>query len=65
MCIRDRSEGLGSCIVGWFDEKEMKQLVGIPAGKRLLLDVVVGYAAKPKRKKSRKDLEKVVSYNHY
>ena len=59
------SEGLGSCIVGWFDEKEMKQLVGIPAGKRLLLDVVVGYAAKPKRKKSRKDLEKVVSYNHY
>ena len=48
-----------------FDEKEMKQLVGIPAGKRLLLDVVVGYAAKPKRKKSRKDLEKVVSYNHY
>ena len=59
------SEGLGSCIVGWFDEKEMKRLVGIPAGKRLLLDVVVGYAAKPKRKKSRKDLEKVVSYNHY
>ena len=59
------SEGLGSCIVGWFDEKEMKQLVGIPAGKRLLLDVVVGYAAKPKRKKSRKALDKVVSYNHY
>ena len=59
------SEGLGSCILGWFDEKEIKRLVGIPAGKRLLLDVVVGYAAKPKRKKSRKDLDKVVSYNHY
>lgn len=59
------SEGLGSCIMGWFDEKEIKQLVGIPAGKRLLLDVAVGYAAKPKRKKSRKDQDKVVSYNHY
>lgn len=59
------SEGLGSCILGWFDEKEIKRLVGIPAGKRLLLDVVVGYAAKPKRKKSRKGLDKVVSYNHY
>lgn len=59
------SEGLGSCIMGWFDEKEIKQLVGIPAGKRLLLDVAVGYAAKPKRKKSRKALDKVVSYNHY
>lgn len=59
------SEGLGSCILGWFDEKDIKSLVGIPAGKRLLLDIVIGYAAKPKRKKSRKDLEKVVSYNHY
>ena len=33
------AEGLGSCILGWFDEKELKQLVGIPASKRLLLDM--------------------------
>ncbi len=59
------SEGLGSCILGWFDEKEIKKLVGIPAGKRLLLDITIGYAAKPKRKKSRKPMEKVVSFNHY
>ena len=59
------SEGLGSCILGWFDEKEIKKLTGIPAGKRLLLDITIGYAAKPKRKKSRKPMEKVVSYNHY
>ena len=59
------SEGLGSCILGWFDEKEIKKLVGIPAGKRLLLDITIGYAAKPKRKKSRKPLEKVVTFNHY
>ena len=65
IALAAESEGLGSCILGWFDEKDIKSLVGIPAGKRLLLDVVVGYAAKPKRKKSRKDLGKVVSYNHY
>lgn len=59
------SEGLGSCILGWFDEKEIKKLVGIPAGKRLLLDITIGYAAKPKRKKSRKPMEKVVTFNHY
>lgn len=59
------SEGLGSCILGWFDEKEIKKLVGIPAGKRLLLDITIGYAAKPKRKKSRKPMEKVVAFNHY
>ena len=59
------SEGLGSCILGWFDEKEIKKLVGIPIGKRLLLDIVIGYPVKDKRKKSRKPKEKVVSYNHY
>ena len=59
------SEGLGSCILGWFDEKEIKKLVGIPMGKRLLLDIVIGYPAKDKRRKSMKPKEKVVSYNHY
>lgn len=59
------SEGLGSCILGWFDEKEIKKLVGIPANKRLLLDITIGYPVKEKRKKSRKSQEKVVSYNHY
>ena len=47
------------------DEKEMKQLAGIPASKRLLLDIVIGYPAKEKRKKMRKPKEKVVSYNRY
>lgn len=59
------AEGLGSCILGWFDEKAIKQLVGIPANKRLLLDITIGYPAKAKRKKSRKPMEKVISYNKY
>lgn len=59
------SEGLGSCILGWFDEKEIKRLVGIPSNKRLLLDITIGYPAKPKRKKSRKPADKVISYNSY
>lgn len=59
------SEGLGSCILGWFDEKEIKRLTGIPADKRLLLDITIGYPVKEKRKKLRKSKEKVISYNHY
>lgn len=59
------SEGLGSCILGWFDEKEIKQLTGIPASKRLLLDIIVGYPLKEKKKKIRKVKEKVISYNGY
>ena len=65
LVLAAESEGLGSCILGWFDEKEIKRLVGIPTSKRLLLDVIIGYPIKEKRKKSRKSKEKVVSYNHY
>ena len=58
-------EDIGSCILGWFDEKKIKQLTGIPEKKRLMLIVALGYAAKPKRKKIRKEWGKVVSYEKY
>ena len=58
-------EGVGSCILGWFDEKKIKELVGIPQKKRLMLIVSLGYAVKPKRKKIRKDSDKVVSFEKY
>ena len=59
------SEGLGSCILGWFDEKEIKSLVGIPSNKRFILDITIGYSIKPKREKIRKEKAKVISYNKY
>lgn len=59
------AEGLGSCILGWFDEKELKKLLEIPSSKRLLLDIVIGYPIKGKRPKSRKAKEKVISYNKF
>jgi len=59
------SQGLGSCVLGWFDEKKIKELTGIPSGKRLLLDIAIGYPVKEKRKKMRKPGEKVISYNKY
>lgn len=63
--LATESEGLGSCILGWFDEKGIKKLLGIPEKKRLLLDITIGYSMKPKRPKSRKPKEKVISYNKY
>ena len=58
-------EGIGSCILGWFDEKRIKELVEIPQKRRLMLIISLGYAAKPKRKKVRKDFGKVVSFEKY
>ncbi len=58
-------EGLGSCILGWFDEKKLRTLLDIPARKRILLDIVIGYSTQPLRDKKRKDDDKVVGYNQY
>lgn len=65
MTLAAEDEGVGSCILGWFDESKIKELTGIPAKKRLMLIVALGYAAKPKRKKIRKDWDKVVSFEKY
>lgn len=58
-------EGLGSCILGWFDEKKLRSLLNIPARKRILLDVVIGYSTQPLREKKRKNEDKVVGHNKY
>ena len=58
-------EGLGSCIIGWFDEEKVRQLLHAPKGKRILLDIVVGYSTQPDRIKKRKDPKEMISYNQY
>lgn len=59
------AEGLGSCILGWFDEPGMRRLLSIPESRRVWLDIAVGYSVQPLRPKKRKPLEDVVSYNGY
>lgn len=65
IALAAQAEGLGSCIIGWFDEPALKKLLGIPDSKRPLLDIVIGYSAQPLRTKKRKEPEKIVSYNRY
>lgn len=59
------SLGLGSCIIGWFDQKKIKALLGIPRSKRVLLDVLIGYSTQVHRDKVRKSIETVSSRNKY
>lgn len=34
ICLAAASEGLGSCMIGWFDETKVKKLLDIPKSKR-------------------------------
>jgi len=65
-CLQAVEEGLGTCIMGWFDETAVRRLLAVPWGKRVHLTVAVGYAAsdviRPKARKAKGD---ILAFNRY
>lgn len=64
-CLQATEEGLGTCILGWFDEKKVARLLGVPASKRIPLLITVGYPDCGIRDKVRKPIEEISSWNSY
>ena len=64
-CLQAASEGLGSCMIGWFNEKKVKTLLNIPTNKRPLLIITLGYSSDALREKKRKSIEKIIRFNKY
>ena len=66
-CLKATELGLGTCMMGWFDEKRIKSLLDIPISKRIGLVISLGYPSKdyPLRSKQRKDTAVMSSYNKY
>ncbi len=72
-CLQAETEGLGTCMLGWFDEGAVKRLLGVPRGKRVALLVAVGYPAaenqtgtgEPIPEKRRKPLSEMSGRNRY
>jgi nitroreductase len=65
ICLQAEAEGIGSCMLGWFDEQKVKKLLGVPGSKRVELIISLGYSLSSKREKRRKPAEETVSYNKY
>jgi nitroreductase len=65
ICLQARAEGIGSCIIGWFDEKQLRKLLGIPRSKRVELIITLGYSLSEQHEKRRKPAVETVSYNKY
>ena len=63
-CLQAAELGLGTCIMGWFDEKKVKKLLGI-GKKRIPLLISLGYPDSELRKKARKPLNEMSSWNKY
>lgn len=64
-CLQAAAEGLGTCMIGWFNESRVKELLNIPKNKRPMLIITVGYPAGKKREKRRKEKQEIISYNSY
>jgi nitroreductase len=65
ICLQAKAEGIGSCIIGWFDEKMIRKILEIPKSKRVELIITLGYSLSEQREKRRKPPEETVSYNKY
>jgi nitroreductase len=65
-CLQAAELGLGTCILGWFDETKVKLLLNVPKSKRIDLLISVGYAADETiRPKQRKKTNEMSSRNGY
>ncbi len=66
ICLQAVEEGLGTCILGWFDEKGVKGILKIPSSKKIELIITLGYPASTEiRNKKRKKLDEIRNYNKY
>ncbi|HPJ22025.1 MAG TPA: nitroreductase family protein [Clostridia bacterium] len=65
-CLQATELGIGTCILGWSRQKEIKKLLDIPRNKRVGVLIAIGYEKDYKlRNKSRKPLEEMRSFNKY
>jgi len=65
-CLQATAEGLGTCILGWFNEKKVKEALNIPKNKRAELIITLGYpSSQTLRPKVRKNMEDICCYNQY
>jgi nitroreductase len=64
-CLQATEDGLGTCMIGWFNEKNLKKLLSIPAQRSVGLMISMGYPEDTVRTKKRKSTEETSQYNKY
>jgi nitroreductase len=60
--LQAAEEGLGTCWLGWFDERGVKRALGLPRAARVDVMLSVGWPAEPPREKARKTLDEIRRY---
>lgn len=66
-CLQAEELGLGTCMIGWFNEKKVQDLLQIPRQRSIALIISIGYppADYKIRNKKRKSLKDITAWNGY
>jgi len=65
MVIAAEAQGVASCWIGDFEEKEVKELLGIPDNLKIIALVSFGYPAEKPSPSDKKSLKEIVHYNKF
>lgn len=67
MVLAAREQGVGTCWVGWYDEKKVRHIIHAPRAARIAALLPVGYpkAGKWPPAKKRKPLDAIVSWDRF
>ncbi len=61
-CLAAHAKGLGTAILGIFDEKKVEELFGLPEGQQLAAIIALGYPKGQAVAPRRKSVEELLSY---
>ena len=62
-CLQAAEEGLGTCILGWFQTRKIMKLLDIKAPKKPALIITLGYSGHENiREKKRKNIDEIRKY---
>jgi len=66
-CLQATELGLGTCMIGWFNEKKIQKLLNIPKKRKVGLVITLGYPPEDykMRQKIRKPVEEICRFNSY
>ena len=65
LILQAQEEGLGTCWIGAFEEKEVKSILNVPPSVKVLALTPLGYPAEVPVSRGRKSLDQIISYDSY
>ncbi|MGB2631093.1 MAG: nitroreductase family protein [Candidatus Omnitrophota bacterium] len=66
LVLQAQDLGIGTCILGWFNERRLKRILSVPFRKKIELVIALGYPSEQDLpEKHLKDRKELLSFNSY